>query len=77
MPASSIRLIVTCAAPEVTIAPCAGETMPMSLARIDRTGPTSPGICGVVERGQPGHAALDQLLDHQVRLAQADLGALA
>ena len=44
MPASSMRLIVTCAAPEVTIAPLTGETIPMSLARIDRAGPTSPGI---------------------------------
>jgi hypothetical protein len=32
------------AAPLVTIEPPTGETMPMSLARIERTGPTSPGM---------------------------------
>ena len=39
-----IRSSVTLAAPLVTIEPSTGETMPMSLARIDRTGPTSPGM---------------------------------
>jgi hypothetical protein len=40
MPASWMRLIVTPAAPLVTTLALAGETMPMSLARIERTGPT-------------------------------------
>ena len=44
MPAPVIRRIVTGAAPEVTTSAPTGETMPMSLARIDRTGPTSPGM---------------------------------
>ena len=43
MPASLIREIVTEAAPLVTMSPSTGETMPMSLARIDRTGPASWG----------------------------------
>jgi hypothetical protein len=35
--------MVTEAAPEVTMVPSTGATMPMSLARMDRTGPTSFG----------------------------------
>ena len=61
-----MRLIVTAAAPEVTTVAPTGETMPMSLARIDRTGPTTVGDVGVEERRQPGAAALDELLDHEV-----------
>jgi hypothetical protein len=37
-------LVVTGAAPLVTTWASTGETMPMSLARIERTGPTAPGI---------------------------------
>ena len=44
MPASLIRLIVTGAAPLVTTEASTGETIPMSLARIERTGPTWSGI---------------------------------
>ena len=36
--------MVTPAAPLVTIWASTGFTMPMSEARIERTGPTSPGI---------------------------------
>ena len=43
MPAPLIRAMVWPAAPLVTTAASTGETMPMSLARIDRTGPTSSG----------------------------------
>ncbi len=74
MPASLIREIVTEAAPLVTMSPSTGETMPMSLARMDRTGPASVGQVGVVERREAGHAALDQLLDHEVGRAEPDLG---
>ena len=44
MPAPVIRLIVTGAAPLVTTEASTGDTMPMSLARIERTGPTWSGI---------------------------------
>ena len=43
MPASEIRLMVTRAAPLVTTAAWSDGTMPMSLARIERTGPTFAG----------------------------------
>ena len=43
MPASSIRLIVGAAPPEVTMSPFTGWTMPMSLNRIDRIGPALIG----------------------------------
>ena len=36
--------MVGAAAPLVTIVASTGETMPMSEARIERTGPTTPGI---------------------------------
>ncbi len=44
MPAPLIRAIVWPAAPLVTTDASTGETMPMSLARMERTGPTSPGM---------------------------------
>ena len=40
----AVGRIVGKKAPLVTIEPPTGETIPMSLARIDRTGPTSPGM---------------------------------
>ena len=40
-----IRLIVMRAAPEVTTVASLGGTIPMSLARIDRTGPALSGTC--------------------------------
>ncbi len=43
MPASWILRIVTGAAPEVAITASTGVTMPMSLNRIDRIGPTWAG----------------------------------
>ena len=43
MPACLMRAMVWPAAPLVTTEPLTGETMPMSLARIDRTGPTLSG----------------------------------
>ena len=48
-------------------------SMPMSVARIERTGPTSFGILLVVEHREPGRAALDELLGDQVGLAQPEL----
>ena len=44
MPAPLMRPIVTPAAPLVTMVPSIGPTMPMSLARMDRTGPTRSGM---------------------------------
>ena len=44
IPAPRTRCRVTGAAPLVTTAASAGATMPMSLARIERTGPTVPGM---------------------------------
>ena len=44
MPAPLIRAMVRPAAPLVTIEACTGETTSMSLARIERIGPTLPGI---------------------------------
>ena len=43
MPAPLIRAMVLPAAPLVTTVASSGPTMPMSLARIDRTGPTFSG----------------------------------
>ena len=43
MPASVIRRMVTPAAPLVTTEAWSSGTMPMSLARIDRTGPALAG----------------------------------
>ena len=43
MPASVIRRIVTPAAPLVTTVAWSPGTMPMSLARIERTGPALSG----------------------------------
>jgi hypothetical protein len=44
MPASLIRRMVTPAAPEVTTEAWSPGTMPMSLARMERTGPALSGI---------------------------------
>ena len=43
IPAPLIRAMVLPAAPLVTMVACSGETMPMSLARMERTGPTVVG----------------------------------
>ena len=43
MPAPLIRAMVLPAAPLVTTEASAGATIPMSLARIERTGPTFSG----------------------------------
>ena len=44
MSAPAIRFRVMLAAPLVTIEALIGVTMPMSEARIERTGPTAPGM---------------------------------
>jgi hypothetical protein len=44
IPACWMRRIVIGAAPLVTTAASTGLTIPMSLARIERTGPTVPGM---------------------------------
>ncbi len=44
MPAPLIRFLVTGAAPLVITWALTGVTMPMSLARIERTGPATSGI---------------------------------
>ena len=57
--------------------PSAACTMPMSVARIERTGPDVAGDAGRRTTGQPGDAALDELLGDHVGLAEADLRAAA